>query len=61
MKKWIWDFIVIFALVFILTAIVSFLYSMIFHGHGVVDWESSFRFGIIFGIVIPWVKLRSIT
>jgi hypothetical protein len=60
MKRRFLDFITIFVLVFILTALVSFLYSMIFHSHGVVDWEGSFRFGIIFGIVIPWMRSRSL-
>ncbi len=48
-------FVVYFVLVFIVGAAVSFLYSLIAHGQGVVDWESSFRFALIFGVVMPVV------
>lgn len=46
-------FAVIFAVVFITSGLVSFLYSLIAHGVGVVDWESSFRFAVIFGVILP--------
>jgi len=48
-------FIVYFVLVFIVSAVVSFLYSLIVHGHGVIDWESSFQYAFIFGITLPVV------
>jgi hypothetical protein len=52
-KRILQGFIVYFALVFIVNALVSFLYNTIFHGTSLVDWESSFRFAIIFGVVFP--------
>jgi hypothetical protein len=49
------SFVIIFVLVFIVSAITTFLYSLIAHGTGLVDWESAFRFGLIFGISLPLV------
>lgn len=40
------------------TAIVTFLWNIIGHREGTIDWETSFRFAIIFGIVLTWVKSR---
>ena len=46
-----------FVVTFVVSAIVSYLYSLAFHGEGVVDWESSVRFGIILGIALPIVPV----
>jgi hypothetical protein len=46
-------FAIIFIIAFITTGLVTFFYSLIVHGAGAVDWESSFRFGIILGVVLP--------
>jgi len=48
-------FVVYFVLVFVVSAGVGYLYSLVAHGHGIVDWESSFRLAFIFGIVLPVV------
>jgi hypothetical protein len=58
MKKLLIDFVITFALTLVVTAIVTFLYSLIVHGAGTVDWETSFRFAIILGIVLSWTKAR---
>jgi hypothetical protein len=50
-KKLLINFITTFALTLVVTAIVTFLYSLIVHGAGIVDWETSFRLAIILGIV----------
>jgi hypothetical protein len=47
------EFVVYFALVFVINALVTFFYNAFFHGTSVVDWESSLRFAIIFGVVFP--------
>ena len=59
-KKLLINFVTTFAMTLVVTAIVTFLYSLIIHGEGTVDWETSFRFAIILGIVLPWVKAREI-
>jgi len=57
-KKLLIDFVTTFVVTLVITAIVTFLWSLIFHGAGTVDWETSFRFAIIFGIVFPWMRAR---
>jgi hypothetical protein len=48
-------FAVYFVLVFVVSAIVSYLYSLVVRGQGIVDWGSSFRLAFIFGVALPIV------
>jgi hypothetical protein len=56
--KMIKEFFLMGIIVFVVTAVVSFLYSLIAHGTGVVDWENAVRFGVIFGVVFTWMNRR---
>lgn len=47
---------IIFVLVFVTSGLVSYIYSLIVHGAGVADWESSFRFAIILGVALPLIE-----
>lgn len=58
-RSWLCDFVVAFVVVFVVSAVVTFLWSLIFHHSGAVDWGTSARLGIIFGIVLPWIARRS--
>lgn len=58
MKRLLIDFLITFALILVVTAIVTFLYSLIVHGAGTVAWGTSFRFAIILGIVRSWIEAR---
>ncbi len=51
--KFLADFAITFAVTLAATVVVTFLWNLIFHGAGAVDWETSFRFAIIFGVVFP--------
>lgn len=57
-KKLLIDFAITFALTLVVAVIVSFLYSLIVHGTGIVDWEHSFRMAIILGIILTWLRAR---
>ncbi|MFV2074157.1 MAG: hypothetical protein ACC742_16125 [Thermoanaerobaculales bacterium] len=57
--SWILEFTLVFALAFVVTAAVSFLWSLVAHGAGVVDWASAVRFGITLGILLPWMNSRA--
>jgi hypothetical protein len=59
-KKLVVEFGTVFAVVLVTVAIVTFLWNIIGHGASAVDWETSFRFAIIFGIILTWVKSREI-
>ncbi len=52
------DFVSTFLIVFVVTLIVTYLWGLIFHATGAVDWETSFRMAIIFGILFPWIDAR---
>jgi len=57
-KKLVVEFATIFAMALVTTALVTFLWNFIGHGASAVDWETSFRFAIIFGIILTWAKSR---
>jgi hypothetical protein len=44
------------AIVLVVSLVVTWLYSALVHGHGALDWESSIRLAIIFGITFPVVQ-----
>jgi len=52
------DFVVTSAIVLLASVAVTFLYSLIIHGSGVIDWETSIRFAIVLGIALPWIHQR---
>lgn len=49
-------FATVFALSLVVTAGVTLLWNFAFHGTIAIDWETSFRFAIVFGIVLTWVE-----
>ena len=59
-KKLVVEFATVFAVALVTTAIVTFLWNIIGHGESTIDWETSFRFAIIFGIILTWLKSREI-
>ena len=52
------DFVTVFAVTLIVCVIVTLLWNLIVHGASTVDWETSFRFAIVFGIILPWIETR---
>ncbi|MBN2244951.1 MAG: hypothetical protein JW755_03810 [Candidatus Aminicenantes bacterium] len=52
-QGWIMEFLVIFFITLVVAVIVTLLWNLIAHGNAIIDWASSFRFAIIFGIVLP--------
>jgi len=59
-KKLVVEFGTVFAVALVITAIVTFLWNIIGHGANAVDWETSFCFAIMFGIILTWAKSREI-
>jgi hypothetical protein len=43
-KKLVVEFVTVFAVALVTTAIVIFLWNIIGHGESTIDWETSFRF-----------------
>jgi hypothetical protein len=46
----------VFAVTLVTVALVTFLWNLIGQGETTIVWETSFRFAIIFGIILTWVK-----
>ena len=59
-KKLIVEFGTVFAVTLAIVALVTFLWSLIGHGEGTVDLETSFTFAILFGILLTWRRAREI-
>jgi len=55
-KKLLISFVAIFAVTLVVAVIVTFLYSLIVHDAGTIDWETSFRLAIILGITLPVIR-----
>lgn len=52
------EFVTVFAVALVVTAIVTLLWNLIFHGTTTIDWETSFRFAIVLGVVLSWIETR---
>ena len=57
-KKLLVNFATVFAVSLIVSVVVSVLWNLIVHGTSTIDWEISFRFAILFGIILPWIETR---
>jgi len=52
------DVVTVFSVSLIVSAIVSLLWNLIVHGTRTIDWETSVRFAILLGIIVPWTTTR---
>lgn len=57
-NKLLLGFMTFFAVALIASIGVTYLWSLIFHDIATIDWETSFLFAIIFGIVFPLIDAR---
>jgi hypothetical protein len=48
----------VFAVSLIVSGVVTLLRNLAAHRAGTVDWETSLRFAILFGIILPWMETR---
>ena len=57
-KKYLLEFATVFAVTLVVSVVVTLLWNLILHGTTTIDWETSFRFAILFGIIVPWLETR---
>jgi hypothetical protein len=57
-KKLLVDFVAVFAVSLIVSVIVTLLGNLIVHGASSIDWQTSFYFAIVFGIIFSWIGTR---
>ena len=58
LKKLLTEFAVAFAVTLVVSLIVTYLWNLILHQAGKLEWETSFRFAIILGVVLSWMMSR---
>ena len=58
MKHYLLDLVAVFAATFVVSIIVTLVWSLLVHRAASVDWESSFRFAILLGVILPWMETR---
>ncbi len=57
-KKLIVEFFTVFAIALVIAALVTLLWNVIMHAESKIDWEISFLFAILLGVLQTWVRAR---
>ncbi len=57
-KKALFNFVIFFSIILLVSIIVTYLYSLGFHDVAKIDWGTSFRQAVIFGIVLTIIEFR---
>ena len=60
MRMWrlVVDGVVVFSVTLVISMVVSALWNVIAHKTTAIDWETSVRFAIVLGIIVPWIQAR---
>ena len=57
-KKLLPDFVTVFAITLLVSVIVTLLWNLSVHSVRTVDWETSFRLAVIFGVLVTWMETQ---
>jgi len=57
-KRLVVDALTVFAASFVVSIVVTLLWSLVVHRTETIDWETSCRFAIVLGIILPWIGTR---
>jgi len=57
-KTFVSQFLIVFFIAFIIMILVTYFWSLVFHGSGIVDWRISFIFAFLFGVLLASLKSR---
>ncbi len=52
------DAVTVFSVTLVASMVVSVLWNLIAHKTTAIDWETSVRFAIVLGIIVPWIQAR---
>jgi len=55
-KEFLIRFVIVFAVVFVVNAIVVYLWNLIVHGEGAFNWGLSLTLAIVVGIILPLTR-----
>jgi hypothetical protein len=57
-RRWVVDFVIVSSVTLVASMVVSVLWNLIAHKTTAIDWETSVRFAIVLGIIVPWIQTR---
>jgi len=57
-KRLLVDVVTVFFVSLLVSVLVSLLLNLVLHRASTIDWETSFRFAIVLGIIVPWIATR---
>ena len=52
------DAAIVFSVTLVTSMVVSVLWNVIAHKTTAIDWETSVRFAVVLGIIVPWIQAR---
>jgi len=52
-KCFLTEFVIYFCLMFVVNLIVTYIWNLVFHGVGSIDWPRSIVFPIIWAVILP--------
>lgn len=58
-KKLLVEFVTVFTVTFVVSVVVNLLWHLSVHGASAVDWETSVRLAVIFGVLLTWLETHS--
>lgn len=58
-RRWVADVVIVFSVSLVASMVVSVLWNLIAHRTTAIDWETSFRFAIVLGIIVPLIQGRT--
>ena len=57
-QRWVVEAVTVFSVTLVASMVVSVLWNLIAHRTTTIDWETSVRFAIVLGIIVPWIQAR---
>ena len=60
-KRLFMEALIVFAASFVVSMLVTLVWNFVVHKQLSMDWETSCRFAIVLGIILPWVGTRRAT
>ena len=59
LRRWLVETLLVFSVTLLVSLVVSVTWSLVVHGTRTLDWETSFRFAIVLGLLVPWITSRT--
>lgn len=58
-KRLLADMAITMPVTFLVAVVVTYLYNLVAHGAGMVDWDAAFELALVVGIVLPLAQART--